>query len=323
MVDQPAGRPRLAQSNCRICLANMCCGKHSESARGPFSWLCSQAQGQLFQGECLQIAMVHAQQHERSDINFWDYMGMFKPDCVCSWCQDRAGKWKSEMYRVKDEWVSWIVQQMNIIPEVDAFATNENNCWPVWWGPGSSTVEDSFSINWSGRLLWCNPPYSRWAQTVDKIKSDGAHALLVMPRWSNREWYKKAKSMAVRQAYIPPGEQVFQLGDQNCEGTRWPIDILLVCGHDVQCKFPRQFQVCVRRPLVERAHQPQEGCARGPIGDETLGETLDDARCAGKSRSSKRKWRKQKLEEFRNEENDMSGGDNSRGLQEVALTAKS
>jgi hypothetical protein len=42
--------------------------------------------------------------------------------------------------------------------------------------------------------------------------------------------------MAVRTITYPSGTRFFGRGDEICRGTKWPITVFLVCGHNVQCK---------------------------------------------------------------------------------------
>jgi hypothetical protein len=54
-------------------------------------WLTADAQGQLFQGECLQRALRQCQALgvKNEDINFLMYLGMYAEDCGCDWCGER------------------------------------------------------------------------------------------------------------------------------------------------------------------------------------------------------------------------------------------
>ena len=169
----------IAQSN-HDCVANACCWRTPEVTQEPFHCLDPAAVGQLFQGECLQVAVRQAQVANRSDINLVNYLGMYKSSCQCLWCRDREckhqrqecnggepvsfRKYKSERYKVKEHWVHWIIAHLQLQPAVHAFAGHKNHCLQHWWGEGSPTVQDAFSQNWGMEnvgVLWLNPPYSK------------------------------------------------------------------------------------------------------------------------------------------------------------------
>ena len=62
-------------------------------------WLRADAQGQLFQGECLQRAMRQCQALDvtKEDVDMMLYLGMYGADCGCDWCADRRIKHAREL----------------------------------------------------------------------------------------------------------------------------------------------------------------------------------------------------------------------------------
>ena len=45
------------------------------------------------------------------------------------------------------------------------------------------------------------PPFQHVKKVLDKIQEDETHALVVMPRWEVRSWYKLASKMALGEVF--------------------------------------------------------------------------------------------------------------------------
>jgi hypothetical protein len=58
-------------------------------------WKTKDARGQIFAGECLQVAIVQIKQLD-VEMDLIPYMGMYDPGCNCSWCLDRKMKQDTE-----------------------------------------------------------------------------------------------------------------------------------------------------------------------------------------------------------------------------------
>ena len=93
-------------------------------------------------------------------------------------------------------------------------------------------LEDAFQGSWSGRLLWMNPPYSRLLDVVHKCQRERTHAILVVPCWPRRKWFRTADTMAVKKIVYPRGTRFFEREGVPCRGAPWPICVFLLCGHD-------------------------------------------------------------------------------------------
>ena len=144
-------------------------------------------------------------------------------------------QWVSERYTVREKYLRKICTHWGVTPTVDAFADEGNKRLRIWWGPGSPFGTDAFEQSWGAHFLWMNPPYSRLPEVVDKIKSDQAHGVLVVPNWRQRRWYKRAESIRLADLWFPTGTKVFELKGKACKGTLWPTRAILVCGHEPKC----------------------------------------------------------------------------------------
>ena len=109
----------------------------------------------------------------------------------------KFGRWPyvREDYAVRREVFEDILLGLGVPdPPVDAFATEANHLCPVWWGPGGEH-EDAFAQSWKGQFLWMNPPYSMLDKVVHKLTEDGASAILVVPNWPHRLWWRRLQVM--------------------------------------------------------------------------------------------------------------------------------
>jgi len=78
-----------------------------------------------------------------------------------------------------------IVKYFGEVPVVDAFATEANKRFPVYW----DVQKDAYKQHWGnqGGTLWMNPPFSQMQQVVDKLKTDRARAIVIAPAWTNTD----------------------------------------------------------------------------------------------------------------------------------------
>ena len=72
-------------------------------------------------------------------------------------------------------------------------------------------------------------------KVLDKIQSDKAHAILIIPRWSARVFLRRAWVMAVDFLEFPKGTSMFERGGKEMKGTSWDTYAMLVCGHYPKC----------------------------------------------------------------------------------------
>ena len=127
-----------------------------------------------------------------------------------------SSRWFSESYYVKDDQVQKILTHFGVTPQVDAFARKEDKRFARWWGPDSKEGTDAFRKRWQGKLLWLNPPYSRIPEVVRKIAKEGTHAILVIPEWKRRKYWKMTEKMAVDRMKIPAKTKLFGRVHRKC-----------------------------------------------------------------------------------------------------------
>ena len=148
--------------------------------------------------------------------------------------RDKRGEfWETERYQVRSEVVQEILQALEVVPTVDAFADSETHIFPRWWGEGGECL-DAFQTSWCPEVvgcIWANPPFSRLQEVTQKIVQDKARVVLVCPDWRNLKWWKKVQALVVKEFFIPKGTLVFQSPDKDkLRSTRWGVWAYLVDG---------------------------------------------------------------------------------------------
>ena len=127
-----------------------------------------------------------------------------------------GGHWRSELYAVKKSVFEDSCRRLKVFPVIDSFSLKFSRLCSRHWGPDSDECRDAFGQCWAhssipGHVLWCNPPFSMLDSVVNKLHLDHGHALLVMPVWEDKDFYKKACWMTLRKVPFPKGSLVFNL----------------------------------------------------------------------------------------------------------------
>ena len=61
-----------------------------------------------------------------------------------------------------------------------------------------------------------NPPYSMLDKVVHKPPEDGASAILVVPDWPHRLWWRRLQGVVTTALFFPRGHRVFELSSRIC-----------------------------------------------------------------------------------------------------------
>ena len=115
-------------------------------------------------------------------------------------------------------------------PTVDCFATAENKRFAVHWSREDSAWQHSWS--WKRTwLLWMNPPFDVIGDVVRKICADKARAILVVPEWRSRPWWKRLQDIIVARKKLPRTNGLFlREGKTAMRAPRWDVWEFLVDG---------------------------------------------------------------------------------------------
>ena len=82
---------------------------------------------------------------------------------------------------------------------------------------------------------------------VEKIKRDGAHAILVMPEWPRRRWHKATRPLSRADLLFPKGTKFFELQERVMKGTLWATRVSFLCGHTPKCSVLKPLTVEIPR----------------------------------------------------------------------------
>ena len=95
-------------------------------------------------------------------------------------------------------------------PSIDCFASRINTQHKHYAARRPdpfAKIIDAFSFNWSTEKCYMFPPFSLIARVLQKIRTDGATVLAVLPQWPTQAWWPEARNMMVREPYvISPGK---------------------------------------------------------------------------------------------------------------------
>ena len=122
----------------------------------------------------------------------------------------------------------------NITPKIDLFASRLNNQLPSYVSykpdPNAYAVE-AFSLDWSKLQFYAFPPFGCISQCVQKIKTDKAEGILVIPHWPTQPFYSKIMKMTKGLPIIIPGnaENLIHPNSLNSLSTVAAKTDLMVC----------------------------------------------------------------------------------------------
>ncbi|XP_008206124.3 uncharacterized protein LOC103316100 [Nasonia vitripennis] len=95
-------------------------------------------------------------------------------------------------------------------PKIDLFASRSNaKCkrYVSWKRDPESIAIDAFTISWSDHYLYAFPPCSIILRTLQKIKTDAARGIMIVPEWPGQPWYPIFCSMLVSETFETPAKE--------------------------------------------------------------------------------------------------------------------
>lgn len=104
-------------------------------------------------------------------------------------------------------------------PSIDLFASRTNSkCQDyVSWHPDPGAIAvDAFTVCWSNyHLFYAFPPFSMVLKTLEKIISDRATGIVVVPYWTTQPWFPIFNKLLIQEPIIfQPSEYLLSLN--NC-----------------------------------------------------------------------------------------------------------
>ena len=130
-------------------------------------------------------------------------------------------------YSVNEELVEQIVRWAGRRPRVDAFAAAHNARFSGWWW---SEAEDAFCKDWGRTFMWWNPPFRMMERVVEKIITDGAEGILIVPEWRREQWWPVVEEISLDWWTLPwdvcvfvDGRGALGKGDGRQECVLWMV----------------------------------------------------------------------------------------------------
>lgn len=110
------------------------------------------------------------------------------------------------------------------LPSVDLFASRCNTkCsrFFAWKNDPEAVAVDAFTRNWfSEGFFWAFPPFSLILRTLQKIRSDRATGIMVVPNWPNQPWFPVFSKLVVDQIVFEPSPDLLM---SPCRSIQHPL----------------------------------------------------------------------------------------------------
>lgn len=85
-------------------------------------------------------------------------------------------------------------------PEIDLFASRNNNkCikYVSWIKDPDAIACDAFTLNWSDLNFYAFPPFALILRVLQKILSEKAEGIVVVPNWPSQPWFPLLQRLTV------------------------------------------------------------------------------------------------------------------------------
>ena len=108
----------------------------------------------------------------------------------------RASEWKLDRASL-----ICALQRLDFKPDVDLFASRINHQFPYYvsYIPDPEAIAiDAFSLNWSTLNFYAFPPFSVIPTVLNKLMTEGAQGICVLPDWHTQLWYPRALQLLNR-----------------------------------------------------------------------------------------------------------------------------
>ncbi len=217
---------------------------------------------------------VHVRVDNKTAMTYINNMGGTK-SCTChtlvveiwNWCIERnihlsasylpgventIADRKSRQFDDSTEWMldPIMFQKVCVLlgtPDIDLFASRLNKQLPryISWKPDpEAEAIDAFSMDWGTVYFYAFPPFCLIPTCLQKIDSDTAEGIIVVPKWPTQPWFAKMLHMLVSDPILLPRGVL----SQPVSGAEHPLNdklYLLCCrlsGNPSKCREYRTKQ---------------------------------------------------------------------------------
>lgn len=119
-------------------------------------------------------------------------------------------------------------------PSIDIFASRANakcESYFAWHRDPEAMAIDAFTQDWSGEFFYAFPPFSLILRVLQKIRSDKASGILVVPNWPNQPWFPLfMESLISKELIFNPSNSLLL---SPCRTIHHPLarSLTLIAGH--------------------------------------------------------------------------------------------
>jgi hypothetical protein len=125
------------------------------------------------------------------------------------------------------------INKLQFEPEIEIFASRTNHQIDkfVSWRPEPEAFAvDAFSLNWGKLKIYCFPPFSVLPAVLQKIHTDKATGLVVVPNWPTQPFYATLMKMLISQPiFIKRRPSLLKLPGKTSVHKIWDRLDLLMC----------------------------------------------------------------------------------------------
>ena len=134
-------------------------------------------------------------------------------------------KCKSSYYGIVDKWrdyiCSYFLENHDFVPAKDAFCNELGKRF-------KRLADDVLAVKWDKRL-WIKSPFHLLVEVVQKVKEDRTQAILVVPLWDWKPWWKDVLGMTVDSICLALDVKLYTRDDTAPLPQRpWPFVAFLV-----------------------------------------------------------------------------------------------
>ena len=124
--------------------------------------------------------------------------------------QNTEADHKSRHFNDRTEWMlnngafAKIVQKFGK-PEIDIFASRLNTKlarYISWLPDPNAEAVDAFTLDWAKFEFYAFPPFCLVARCIQKIKTDKATGILIVPKWPTQAWFPCLSSILVGEPFL-------------------------------------------------------------------------------------------------------------------------
>lgn len=130
-------------------------------------------------------------------------------------CENHIADKKSREFNDQLEWMvdTTIFKQICKTfgkPSLDLFASRLNaqvERYVSWKPDPSAEAVDAFTIDWHNEYFYAFPPFSLITKCLNKIETDRAEGIMIIPNWPTQPWFSRMLDLLVAEPLIFPNRR--------------------------------------------------------------------------------------------------------------------